>query len=131
MNGLLGISALLLCVGIVVLVPGLGAVAVLLTMALALLALLLIYRSAIDRRFLQQLFISALLIRMALGTVIFLLQMQAFFGGDATTYDELGSELLSVWRGQLHYHVISDTMAMRNFNGMPYMIATTSALVGP
>src|SRR5205807_6086018 len=130
MNGLLGALALALCVGVVVLVPELGAPAVVLLTVLTAGALLTIYYADVDRRFLLQLFAAALLLRVLLGTITYCLNLQEFFGGDAATYDGLGISLLQVWRGELRYGVIAHTMAVRNFSGMPYLVAVIYAVVG-
>ena len=129
MNGLLGATALALSFTIIYLIPG-GGAAVLLCAALAALALLLINRMGTDHNFLAQLFAAALLLRVLLGTCIFLFQLQGFFGSDAITYDYLGNSLLQVWRGELRYEMISNTMAVQNFYGMPYLVASIYAVVG-
>ncbi|HYX42668.1 MAG TPA: glycosyltransferase family 39 protein, partial [Pyrinomonadaceae bacterium] len=114
----------------VVLVPELGAPAVVLLTVLTAGALLTIYYADVDRRFLLQLFAAALLLRVLLGTITYCLNLQEFFGGDAATYDGLGISLLQVWRGELRYGVIAHTMAVRNFSGMPYLVAVLYAVVG-
>src|ERR1043165_713982 len=98
MNCLLGALALALCVGIIIVVPEGGAAAVALLAALATAALLAIYHVGSDRRFLLQLFTIGLLLRVALGTFTYVLNLQAFFGGDALAYDQLGYALLRVWQ---------------------------------
>jgi hypothetical protein len=130
MNGLLGATALALCAAIIFLVPGYGAAAVLLCAALTALALLVISRAGVDRTFLSQLFAAALLLRVLLGTCIFMFHLQQFFGGDALAYDSLGDTMLKVWRGEVRYEVIMRTQAAQNFYGMPYLVASIYALVG-
>ncbi len=61
--------------------------AVLLVTALSFAAGAFAYKQKIDGLFLLRLFIAALLVRMVLGTAIFIYHGQDFFGGDATTYD--------------------------------------------
>ncbi|HEX8180171.1 MAG TPA: glycosyltransferase family 39 protein, partial [Pyrinomonadaceae bacterium] len=129
MNGLLGAIALALSFGIIYIIPG-GGPAVLLCAALGALALVVIKRMPVDHGFLAQLFAAALLMRVALGTCTYLFHLQEFFGGDALTYDYLGNALLQVWRGELRYEMIGNTMAVQNFYGMPYMVATIYAIVG-
>jgi hypothetical protein len=130
MNGLLGVATLLLCVGIIMLVPGYGAAAVLVGGVLAALSLLAISRAGADRTFLARLFMAALLLRVATAAGTFLFDLQWFFGGDALTYDALGDTLLKVWRGELHNAVALRSMTVQNFYGMPYMVASVYALVG-
>src|SRR5258708_4564702 len=99
MNGILAFFSLLICALIVLAVPTLvapfsadyGVVtvfdtskAVLLCSGLAAVAGLIAYRQGENGPFLLKLFVSALLIRMLLGTGIFIFKAQEFFGGDAT-----------------------------------------------
>ena len=130
MNGLLGATAVAICVAIVVIVPGYGAGAVLLCAMLATLGLFAISRAGADGTFLSQLFTVALLLRVVLGTCTFVFSLQQFFGGDALTYDELGNSLLKVWRGELSYAVAMRSVTAENFYGMPTMVASVYALVG-
>ncbi len=105
MNAVLTILALISCAIIILVVPTLvapfvadyGVVtasdtgkAVLLCAALAALAGLFSYRQGANGPFLLKVFIAALLVRMILGTVIFVFHGQEFFGGDAITYDFFG-----------------------------------------
>src|SRR2546423_2189902 len=130
MNGLLGALTLAFCVGIIVLVPEYGAPALLPCAVLALVALLLIKRVGSDQGFLARLFIASLLLRMLLAAGIFVFNMQDFFGGDALTYDAQGFALLQVWRGELHYEEALRNVVANNFYGMPYLVASTYALIG-
>src|SRR2546428_4234994 len=47
--------------------------------------------------FLVKLFMLALLVRIAVGTAIFVFNGQDFFGGDAWTYDFVGYQQLLAW----------------------------------
>jgi hypothetical protein len=58
-----------------------------------------IYRSGPDGNFLLKLFLFALLLRLFIGTLIFVLNLQSFFGGDALTYDYFGATQLQAWGG--------------------------------
>jgi hypothetical protein len=60
----------------------------------ALAASFVISRVTTEKIFLFQLFIGALLVRMVVGTLINLFELQDFFGGDAYTYDYFGSALI-------------------------------------
>jgi Dolichyl-phosphate-mannose-protein mannosyltransferase len=73
--------------------------AVLLTIVLAAVAGLYAYRQEQHGKFLLQVFIWGLLIRLIVGTLIFAYRGQDFFGGDAITYDALGQFQLGVWAG--------------------------------
>ena len=113
MNSTLTFLALLLAAVIILVVPGLVtpyanvygqvtvfdcAKAVLLCSALAALAGWFVYRTE-HGAFLLKLFLAALLLRVLIGTAIFVFNGQTFFGGDALTYDFFGSAQLSAWDG--------------------------------
>ena len=114
MNALLIFLYLALCVLIVVFVPNFAAPyagaygdltnidmanAVLLCTGLAAIAGVYAYKQGAEGPFLLRLFIAAVLVRMLLGTAIFIYHGQEFFGGDATTYDFFGYAQLQSWRG--------------------------------
>src|SRR5215216_5756188 len=130
MKGLLGAFAVALSIAVIIVAPGFGAPALLLCAVLSGLALALINRAGSDRSFLAQLFAAALLLRLTLATVTFVFQLQGFFGGDAYTYDELGYSLLLVWRGEMRYDTLLRSVAVQNFLGMPYYVASIYAVVG-
>jgi len=113
MNSTLTFLALLLAAVIVLVVPGLvapfadlygpvtffdEAKAVLLCSVLAALAGWFVYRND-QGSFLVKLFLAGLLLRVLIGTVIFVFNWQDFFGGDAWTYDFFGAAQLSAWGG--------------------------------
>ena len=147
MNALLTTLYLVLCVGIVVFVPPLvepftsvygtvtaadAARAVLLCTALALPAGLYAYKQGADGLFLLRLFIAALLIRMLLGTIIFVFNGQEFFGGDALTYDFVGHAQAQGWSGNKDFAAV----ALRYIRapgfgwGMVYMVGSIYGLLG-
>lgn len=114
MNSLLAILAFVFAAFIIVVVPGLVAPytsvygpvgfehtvkAVLLCTAMSALFGWMIYRTGADGSFLLKLFLFALLLRVVIGTLIFVLNLQGFFGGDAFTYDYYGASQLSAWYG--------------------------------
>jgi len=148
MNGVLTFVSLLVCVLIVLAVPPLvtqfsadyGVVnvfdtskAVLLCAALATFGGLLSYRQLANGSFLLKLFICALLIRVILGTVIFVSHSQEFFGGDALTYDFFGNAQLFGWSGDKYAQTIADgfvgTWSQSGW-GMVYLVAAVYGLVG-
>ncbi len=119
MNGLLTLISLIVCALIVLAVPGFVSPwgveygvanvfdtgrAVLLCVVLAAVAGLHYSRvNPNDAQFLARIFVSALLVRMLIGTAIFIFRGQEFFGGDALTYDYLGSAQLDSWAGDGYY----------------------------
>lgn len=130
MNALL--VALLLALGSAiayVLVPVEGSGAVLVCYALAIVAAYFIYRSDVDRRFLLQVFAGGLLARMLLGTAIFVMELQDFFGGDAITYDHLGYNVLRTWEVWGLPAFFQGAGGISGW-GMLYIVAAIYGLVG-
>lgn len=148
MNALLTLLYLILCAAIVIFVPPLvtpyvadyGAVtsvdaakAVLLCTALAAVAGYYSYRQGADGVFLLRLFIAALLVRMILGTAIFVFKGQEFFGGDAITYDYFGYAQLRGWGGDKYFQSIANIFVGGGMNsgwGMVYLVAAIYGIVG-
>lgn len=148
MNAVFTLLYLILCGVIVVVVPPLitpyvseyGALtyidmaqAVLLCTALAVVAGAYAYKQGADGRFLLRLFIAALLLRMLLGTAIFVYHGQSFFGGDATTYDYFGYAQLQGWQGVKYYGMVANSFTKggeASGSGMVYLVGAIYALVG-
>jgi 4-amino-4-deoxy-L-arabinose transferase-like glycosyltransferase len=126
MNAALTIFALLVGGAIAIFIPGFGGAAVIFCMVLSLGCAYIVGKGETDKRFLLRLFISALLIRMAVGALIFAFDLQDFFGGDARTYDILGWDVLLTWRGEGPQTEIDDSVVW----GMPYLVAGIYTLVG-
>jgi len=147
MTALLGLLYLVLCGVIIIFVPVLvepyfaqyGVVsildtsrAVLLTTVAASLAGYFSYKQRSDGTFLLRLFVAALLVRMILGTAIFVFQGQEFFGGDALTYDFVGFAQLQGWNGD-NYLGGAAASFIKNSGagwGMVYLVAGIYKLVG-
>lgn len=129
MNALLAALSLALCVAIAILVPNYGAAAVLACAAFTCAVAVALYQIGNDKRFLLQIFIAGVLVRMVIGTAIFVLGLQDFFGGDAFTYDEFGYLQLLVWQGETHYESVLSRFATGNW-GMNYMVAAVYAVTG-
>ena len=86
-----------------------------------------------DRKFLLRLFIAAFLVRVLVGTVIYVFHWQVFFGGDALTYDGLGNALQNVWAGNVVYQRALDEFYQGGASsgwGMLYMVAAIYRIVG-
>jgi 4-amino-4-deoxy-L-arabinose transferase-like glycosyltransferase len=131
MKALLTAAALALVAGILLLAPKPGAPALLLCASAAAVAGYFISRQGgADKKFLLRLFAGALLVRVAVGTAIFYFQLQEFFGGDAYTYDVLGSMQLEAWQ-------TGSSALVGRFGeyalgwGMAYLVAAIYYLVGP
>jgi hypothetical protein len=107
--------------------------AILLCAALAALAGLFSYRQGANGSFLLKIFISALLLRMLLGTLIFVFNGQNFFGGDALTYDYYGFVLLRGWLGDRYYRSVANLYVAQGSApgwGMVYLVAAVYGLIG-
>ena len=148
MNSLLAFSSLLICALIVLAVPTLvapyaadyGSVtvfdtakAILLCGGLATLAGFIAFRQSRYGPFLLKLFVVALLIRLLIGTAIFVFNGQAFFGGDALTYDFFGFAQLKAWGGERYYQSLVHSFIGRAESsgwGMVYLVASVYGLIG-
>src|SRR5215204_4310010 len=129
MNALLALSALTLAVGISLLFPAEGAAAVVFCIALGALTGLLISRHPTQARFLVQVFVAALLVRVTVGALINYFKLQDFFGGDAFTYDFQGQMYLEYWQGVRKFSELFGASIYRNW-GMGYVVAVIYGLLG-
>ena len=110
-----------------------SAKAVLLCGALATFAGWVFYRERESGPFLLRIFVAALLIRVLLGTIIFVFNGREFFGGDALHYDYYGAAQLAAWYGDRYFQTL-----MRLYNsgglagawGMVYMVAAIYGFLG-
>jgi Dolichyl-phosphate-mannose-protein mannosyltransferase len=98
MNALLAALAVIIGAAVSLAVQG-GAAAVLFCAVIAFVAGIVIAQVKERREFLLQLFVGGLLVRMLVGTLIYVLSLQEFFGGDAITYDNYGNALRYSWTG--------------------------------
>ena len=147
MNALLALVYLVLCGVIVIFVPALVAPhaeqyglvtvfdtsrAVLLTTAVGGVAAYYSYKQGADGAFLLKLFIAALLVRMILGTAIFVFNGQEFFGGDAVTYDFFGHAQLRGWGGDKYLGAAAGNFvrAAGSGWGMVYLVGAIYGLIG-
>jgi hypothetical protein len=133
MNALLIFLALVLSIGILIILPGEGASALVVGLGAASLAGLLISRTGEESKFLLRLFVSGLLIRILIGTIIFAFSLQEFFGGDANTYDFYGYSVLKVWQGEQYYQSLVNKFvgeAGQGAWGMLYMVAVIYKMAG-
>jgi 4-amino-4-deoxy-L-arabinose transferase-like glycosyltransferase len=94
---------------------------------------LIISQAKTDKQFLLRLFVSGLLLRMIIGVLIFAFRWQNFFGGDAYTYDALGSIQLSAWYGGSYYQGLVKTFVGETGVsgwGMVYLVAGIYGMTG-
>jgi hypothetical protein len=83
--------------------------------------------------YLVKLFLFALLVRIAIGAVIFVFNAQDFFGGDAYTYDFFGNQQLLAWGGDKHAQILVDQFVGDGFRsgwGMVSMVAAIYGILG-
>lgn len=133
MNGLLLSLSFILFVGVMSVAPSDGAPATLLALPLASLVVWTIFKAKNDRTFLFRVFAFGFLMRVLIGTLIYLFHYQGFFGGDAFTYDTFGFALLKVWEGNKDYQVAIDIFTgggAASGWGMLYMVAGIYKVVG-
>ena len=148
MNALLTLLYLLLCVGIVIFVPPLvlpylndygpvtsvdTAKAVLFCTVLASLAGFYAYKSEVEGSFLLRLFVAGLIVRIVVGTTIFVFRGQDFFGGDALTYDFYGAAQLQGWFGDKYSQALANQFVQSGEGsgwGMVYVVAAVYGLIG-
>jgi hypothetical protein len=93
----------------------------------------IILRSKIDHVFLLKLFIAALIIRWGFGYIVFSKGLQAYFGGDAITYDAFGNALCQAWQGlgdPNAWYLTNYTNPQRSGWGMFYYVAAVYYLIG-
>src|SRR6266850_353773 len=133
MNSLLAVLAFLMFGVILIVAPVDGGTAIMLALPVAAIAAWMIFQAKIDERFLLRLFGFALLVRILVGTLIYVFQMQSFFGGDALTYDYFGYALLKIWEGNKDYQIAVDVFSgggAASGWGMLYMVAAIYKIVG-
>ena len=148
MNGVIAFLTLVVVVAVLVFVPplaapfehlygqvtvfycakalGIGAVA-------AVAAGIMIRRNREHGSYLIKLFMFALIVRLALASVLFAMNGQDFFGGDAWTYDFNGWWQLLAWNGDPGAQANVDSFVGTSFRsgwGMVAMVATIYSLVG-
>jgi hypothetical protein len=103
MNTILIAMALAICGAVIYLIPGFGPAAVAFCMLVSIPTFVVLAREQESKTFLMRLFMLALLVRIVVASIIFLGNMQEFFGGDANTYHIFGESLAMSWHGD-DYH---------------------------
>ncbi|HEX8119206.1 MAG TPA: glycosyltransferase family 39 protein, partial [Pyrinomonadaceae bacterium] len=131
MNALLVLLALALAVGVSFSSPE-GPAAVVFCAALAAAVGAVVSRHKTHARFLLQVFAGAVLVRVAVGSLIYTFHLQEFFGGDAFTYDYHGLLYQRFWTGQLSYGFYDRLLGnyvYRNW-GMGYTVGAIYFVLG-
>ncbi|HTG86779.1 MAG TPA: glycosyltransferase family 39 protein, partial [Pyrinomonadaceae bacterium] len=133
MNTLL--IALLLVVGgaVIYLMPAYGSGALAFCAVVSLPTVFILARSTSDeKKFLLRLFVLALVVRIIIASVIYLGNMQEFFGGDANTYHIFGESLNMSWHGD-DYHASRYAAFIQSGVGawgMLYVVAIVYEVLG-
>jgi len=133
MNSVLAVLTFATFVIVLVVAPADGGTAMMLALPVAAIAAWMISQFKVEERFLFQLFTMAVLVRILVGTRIYVFQMQTFFGGDASTYDYFGYALLKAWEGNKDYQIAVDIFSGGGASsgwGMLYMVAAIYKIVG-
>jgi dolichyl-phosphate-mannose-protein mannosyltransferase len=148
MNGVIAVLIFIVIVGTLIFVPQLaapyeslyGEVTVFTcAKALALCAVVSVCAGVLIRRipnygrYLLKLFLFALLIRVFIGTAIFVFNGQDFFGGDAWTYDYYGLQQLLAWGGDKSAQANVDHFVGTGFTsawGMLYIVGAVYSIIG-
>jgi Dolichyl-phosphate-mannose-protein mannosyltransferase len=148
MNGVITLLALLIAGFILLFVPTLAApfesiygpvtvyscaAALVLCFTTAAFAGLIVRRVKTDGSYLLKLFGLALLVRIVIGTSIFVFNGQGFFGGDALTYDFYGYQQLAGWHGDRFAQMLANQFLGQGMGsgwGMVYLVAGIYEIVG-
>lgn len=125
---LLVVIALVAFAAVLLMVSAQVASALLLCATLAVAVGVVIGRDKGDPKYLLGVFVSGLLVRIAVGSAIYALDLHEFFGGDALYYDESGYALLKLWQGESDF---KEFLGNEETGwGMFYLVAGIYALVG-
>jgi 4-amino-4-deoxy-L-arabinose transferase-like glycosyltransferase len=103
MNTILIVLSLLICGGVLYLIPALGPGALAFCAVVSLPTFFILARTHEDKQFLLRLFVLAVLVRIIVASIIFLAGLQEFFGGDANTYHFFGESLMQSWHGDAYH----------------------------
>ncbi|HEU4434724.1 MAG TPA: glycosyltransferase family 39 protein [Pyrinomonadaceae bacterium] len=132
MNTLL--IALVLAVGVAViyLIPDQAAGALAFCALVSAPTLWALARSGEEKTFLLRLFILAVVVRIVIASVIYLGNMQEFFGGDANTYHLFGESLNQSWHGDDYHNsrYIAFIQSGAGAWGMLYVVAAVYEVLG-
>ena len=134
-NFLLAVTVLAVAgtIALVGLMPTEGGPALLFVLPIAAAFGLIVSRIKEDEKFLLRLFISAIMVRIFLGSIIYYFHQQTFFGGDANTYDLFGDALMKVWNGDQSYRYLVDLFTRDGASsgwGMLYLVAAIYEIIG-
>lgn len=132
MNALLIILALGIGIGVCVISPSDGPLAILTCLPVALVAGFIISRVQEHAQFLLRLFVGAFLIRMLIGTLIYVSGQTGFFGSDSASYDVYGYLMATMKPNDLYAHSLVHLFIGDGASGwgMVYLVAGIYTIVG-
>lgn len=114
------------------LLPGVAPGALAFCVAVSVPTVIALMRSGEQKTFLLRLFVLAVLVRIAVATIIYLGNLQEFFGGDANTYHLFGESLNQSWHGD-NYHSGRYAVFIQSGAGawgMLYVVAAVYEVLG-
>lgn len=132
MNILIIAIVVVICGALISIQPSLAPGALACCAVVSLPTVLVLARAGNEKTFLWRLFIIAVLVRLILATVIFMGNMEEFFGGDAKTYDIFGASLVQSWHGDEYHRQVYTQFVSSGASawGMLYIVATVYELIG-
>ena len=134
-NFILIISCVVAFLTLILTLPD-GGIAVLLTVVCAVAIILFIrrtYSESGESKFLVNIFMMALVVRIVFGVMLYFFELQEFFGLDSLTYDFLGNRLMEVWTGQNTSNDWISQFAISTGGpgwGMKYLVAGIYTVIG-
>jgi hypothetical protein len=132
MNTILIAMTLTIGVAVIYLVPGQASGALTFCALVSLPTLWAMARAGDEKTFVFRLFLLALAARIGIATIIYLGNMQEFFGGDANTYHMFGASLNASWHGD-NYHssrYVAFIQSGAGAWGMLYLVAAVYEVLG-
>lgn len=130
MTSLLIILLIILYAGIAIFIPTYGAAAVLVGLIPAIAAGFLFSSVGSQRNFFLKLFLGGLFVRVLVGTIIYILNLHDFFGGDALGYDNYSFYLTKYWQGERYYASVLEHFNTGGAWGLIYFMAFVYSLIG-
>jgi 4-amino-4-deoxy-L-arabinose transferase-like glycosyltransferase len=128
---LAGIIAIALAMAFIAFPDGAAALIMVIVPSLATIGLIRHYSD--DKRYITNVFLLALLLRLGFGIFVHVFDLRTFFGGDANTYDYKGYLLLQSWLGQIPATDIEVRQAASMAGagwGMNYLVAALYSVLG-
>lgn len=132
MNTILIAMTLMVGVAVLYLIPGQASGALAFCALVSVPTLWVMARAGEEKTFLFRLFLLALVARIMIASVIYLGNMQEYFGGDANTYHIFGASLNASWHGD-DFHTSRYAVFIQSGAGawgMLYVVAAVYEVLG-